>query len=184
MRGRLLLVLPLFAMIAIAAPVYAQENRFQADLRTEGEHITQSCSEFTLKSVFSCAVTFATEDPFHLAIGSLAPQNGVAFGAAFSEHSTFGERWRVNWNADAVTTFSGSWRAGAYMKAVYIADEGIGVIPAPAPGTSPPSTPNSAEALAVLAHPVINAYVETTSLETLHFYGLGPDSTPAGKAAF
>ncbi len=175
----------LLAMLVLAAPAYAQEpHRIQADLRTEGDHIKQSCSDFTLKSVFSCVVTFATEDPFHLAIGSLSPQNGVAFGAAFSEHSTFGERWRVNWNADAVTTFSGSWRAGAYMKAVYIADEPIGIVPIPAPGTPTPSTPNAAEALAVLAHPVINAYVETTSLETLHFYGLGPDSTPAGKSAF
>src|SRR5438045_2873976 len=59
------------------------------------------------------------EPPCRVALGSLAPQNGFAFGLAFVEHYTPNESWRLSWNADAVATPSGSWRGGAYMKLVH-----------------------------------------------------------------
>ncbi len=40
-------------------------------------------------------MTVATDDPFHVAVGSLPPLNGTALGLAFAEHYTPNERWRI-----------------------------------------------------------------------------------------
>ena len=68
----------------------------------------------------SCAQLLFTDHPLHIAVGSLAPLNGFGSGIAFTAHYTPNETWRIFWNADAVATPNGSWRAGGYMSAVLI----------------------------------------------------------------
>jgi hypothetical protein len=149
-------------LLLIAVPAAAQESQFQADLRREGEDLRDSCGGgFDAKKLFGCIVTVATDDPFHVAVGSLAPLNGMGFGLAFAEHYTPNERWRFSWNADAVTATSGSWRAGAYMKIIHIPPA---VITVRRPGTTPPARPAS---VAITEYPVFNVYAQTISLDQL-----------------
>jgi len=155
------LVVVLIALLA--APVSAQESRFQSDLRREGEDLRSSCGGgFNPKSLVGCVVAVATEDPFHLAMGSLAPLNGTGFGLAFAEHYTPNEQWRISWNADTIFATSGSWRAGAYMKLIHIPKSGgITVV---RPGATPFTRP---AAVTITEYPVLNVYAQSTSLETL-----------------
>ena len=71
------------------------------------------------EGLVSCAYTLVTSSPFHVALGSLAPGNGFAFGAAVSERHTPNERWRITWSGDAVARFGGSYRTGGYMKIIH-----------------------------------------------------------------
>jgi hypothetical protein len=143
----------------------AQESRFASDLRREGRHIAESCGEFGLNLLTGCAVTLATDYPFHLALGSLAPQNGFGFGLAFVERFTPNERWRISWNADAVGTLKSAWRAGAYMKIVRTPDQpGIVVR---GPGAAPTG------GIAIREYPVWNIYAQAVSLPRLVFAGSG-----------
>ena len=159
MRATLSFIIVLLALLAV--PAAAQESRFQSDLRREGDDIKESCSGFDPKALVGCIVTLATDDPFHVAIGSLPPLNGMGFGLAFSEHYTPNEQWRINWSADSVFATSGSWRAGAYMKLIHIPDEPIQVVrPGAAPATSRPT-------VTITDYPVFNIYAQTISLDTL-----------------
>jgi hypothetical protein len=152
----------LLVFLLCAAPAVAQESQFQADLRREGEHLTEGCSGgLDAKKLVGCAVAVATEDPFHVAVGSVAPQNGMGFGLAFAEHYTPNEHWRLGWNADSVIATSGSWRAGAYMKIIHTPTTAVIVRQ---PGSSPPSaTPT----VTIREYPVVNLYAQTISLNTL-----------------
>jgi len=158
MRAFTLLLLAL-----LAAPAAAQESRFRSDLRREGEDLKESCGGgFDLKKIFGCVVTVATDDPFHVAAGSLPPLNGMGFGLAFAEHFTPNERWRISWDADGVVATSGSWRAGAYMKIIHIPDRpGITVVrPGSAPSTRRPT-------VTITEYPIWNIYAQTIALDTL-----------------
>jgi hypothetical protein len=158
MRACALLMLAL-----LAAPAVAQESRFQSDLRREGEDLKESCGGgFDLKKIFGCVVTVATDDPFHVAAGSLPPLNGMGFGLAFAEHFTPNEHWRISWDADGVIATSGSWRAGAYMKLIHIPDRpGITVV---RPGGAAPARRPS---VTITEYPIWNVYAQTISLDTL-----------------
>lgn len=156
-------------------PAVAQESKFASDLRREGEHIAENCTEMSLGKVASCAVTLATDYPFHIALGSLAPDNGFGFGLAFVERYTPSEFWRLNWSADAVRTPYGSWRAGAYMKVIHTPDQPIVVA---APGDSEDS------GLAVREFAVLNVHAQTIALNTLFFSGIGPSTTGADRSAY
>jgi hypothetical protein len=170
-------VLALVGLILVAAPASGQESQFRADLRREAEHIAQSCGEFTPKSLAGCVVDLATGDPFHVAVGSLAPQNGMGFGVAFVEHYTPNERWRIGWNADAVRSLSGAWRTGAYMKVIHIPDEPPIVVRAP-------GSPPSGNQIAIREYPVFNVYAQATSMHTLFFFGSGPSSREDDRAVY
>jgi hypothetical protein len=142
-----------------------------SDLRREGEALT-SCGDF--KKIVGCGLTLFTGDPFHIAVGSLAPQNGFGFGLAFVEHYTPNENWRLSWNADAVATPGGSWRGGAYMKIVRTKREGITVLPAGSP----------APTNFIREYPIVTVYAQGMSLERLFFYGLGQSSPDSGKSVY
>jgi hypothetical protein len=150
-------------LMLIAAPAAAQESQFQSDLRREGDDIRNSCSGgFDAGQLVGCVVTLATDDPFHVAVGSLPPRNGMAFGLAFAEHFTPNERWRISWNADGVSAPSGSWRAGGHMKIIHIpARSGIVVR---RPGTPQPAQQAS---VTITEYPIFNVYVQTISLDKL-----------------
>ncbi len=149
----------------------AQESQLGADFRHEKEDFQNSCSGSFFKAVSGCAQTLFTDHPLHIAVGSIAPQNGFAAGPAFVAHYTPNERWRLSWDADAVASKNSSWRAGVYMKAVYIPREKIGVITG-TPGQPPKSN------LTVREYPIINVYAQSISLNTIDYYGLG-NFTPA-----
>lgn len=171
------LLLPAFLVLCSLAPTLHAENRFQAELRTEGNHLAL-CKQ--LPKIASCAETLFTGQPFHIAVGSLAPQNGIGIGIAFVEHwhptycpawinftappppgTKTDCNWRATFNADAVATPNGSWRAGGYFKA-YRLPAGFDVRSAP----------------------VVSLYAQTTSLNRIYFYGIGPNTLPSQRTAF
>ena len=169
---------------------------FGRDLVQEGVNLG-SCKQGGMAGISGCAETLFTGTPFHIDVGSLAPQNGVGFGVAAGEvyHPTYcaswidltqpaapGTRnachWSLNFNADGQATPNQSWRAGFYMSAVHLSTR---VPQAHYPGEPAP------------AHPVrdftgpsttLRFYSETDSLNRIYFYGTGPDTTPAGRSDF
>ena len=159
--------LPAFLVVLlVAAPVSGQESQLHADLRREAKDIHESCvGGLDPKQVAGCAVALATEDPFHVAIGSLAPQNGMGFGLAFAEHYTPNERWRLSWNADGVVAPAGSSRAGLYMKIIHTPTAPSGGIVVHRPGTTPASARPAV--VTIREYPVVNVYAQTISLDKL-----------------
>jgi len=136
----------------------------QAEFRREGESFKANCAKFSLKSLPGCAEVLFLGHPLHIAVGSVAPQNGFGFGPAFVRRWNPSDNWRLNLNADGVVSNNGSWRAGFYLKAVRTKIE---------PGTT-----------AVRPYPIINVYTQTTSLDKIAFYGLGPNTARADLTFF
>jgi len=99
----------------------------------------------------------------------LAPQNGTSFGLAFVEHKNLADEWRLNWNVDAGAATSGSWQAGAYMKAYRLSG---GKIHENFPETGSGAKHSSAPLFGVA--PLFNIYSETDSLNRVDYFGLGP----------
>ena len=131
---------------------------------------------FSPKALFGCAYTLTTDYPLHVALGNLAPQNGFAFGVAFSERYTPNEDWRLSWSGDAVAAPSGSWRAGAYMKIVRTRDLGVRVA---TPGSAGGSGPIEA-----WEHPVVDIYAQWISLGTINYFGPGQASAESGRSVY
>ncbi len=164
------------ALALTAGRAIAQESQVGADFRREGEHLAESCGGFSPKALFGCAYTLTTDYPLHVALGSLAPQNGFAVGVAFSERYTPNEDWRLSWSGDAVAAPSGSWRAGAYMKIVRTPGLGVRV-----------ATPGSAAAAGPVEaweHPVLDIFAQTVSLGTINFFGPGQASAESGRSVY
>jgi hypothetical protein len=170
-RRALLLVVLLVSQVALGQA--GDESRIHSDFRREGEEL-QPCKSFSFGNVASCAQTLVTGQPLHIAVGSLAPQNGFAAGLAFVEHKDFSNEWRATLNTDAVATANGSWRAGAYVKAFRLGGGPIVVVNGPGKKQAPFFHVSS----------LFNVYAETTSLNRIYFYGLGPNTLPSGKTAF
>ncbi len=157
---------------------HAQETQLQADFRHEKEDLQKDCSGSFFKAITGCAQDLFTDHPLHIAAGSIAPQNGFGLGPAFVAHHTPNERWRLSWDVDAIGSTNGSWRAGAYMKAIYVPRENIGVI------TTTPGQPPPKSNLTVREYPVINVYAQGISLNTVDYYGLGNFTSRAGETIF
>ena len=85
--------------------------------------------------------------------------------------------WRNTWNADAIATGNASWRAGFYMRFVHTPDEAVGV----SFGPPPPAKENL---IGLTEHTVFGLYAQATSLNKITFFGLGPDTTEAGRTFF
>jgi hypothetical protein len=149
-----------------------------AEFRREAEDVRRDCSGFDLKHISDCAITLTTGHPLHIAFGSIAPQNGLGLGVALVGHLPSTDKWTTNWSADVVGSFSGAWRAGAYMKFVNTNVKPIVVIPNPDP--TQPSPPQDA----IHPYPVYTAYVQSISLPKLLYYGLGPSTLPGAKSFF
>ena len=161
----MILLLACLIVFGGAVSARAQESRFHADVRREAGDVRDSCGKgFDAKAVANCVYTLTTDDPFHVALGTIAPQNGVAFGLAFVEHWTPNERWRIGWNADAVGSPNGSYRAGFYMKLIATSSSAGGGIVVRRPGESPATR---RPAVTIREYPVFNIYAQTISLDTL-----------------
>ena len=171
----------LWALLLLGAlPLFGQqgqeqnEGRLHRDFRVEGESLAGSCLKFSFGNLIDCGQTLVTGQPMHIAYGSLAPQNGTGFGLAFVEHKNFADEWRLSWDADAVGSIDGSWRAGAYMKAYRLGGKqtkmefGTAGKPARKPGRP---LFNSA--------PLFNLYSESNSLNRVDYFGLGPNTLPS-----
>ena len=134
-------------LLLLGTPVFAsaQESQLQAELRGEGERVSESCGTLSFKSVPGCAYTLFTDHPFHIAVGSMPPQNGFGFGAAFV-WSKNTKNWRLSWDVDAVGATSAAWRAGAYMKLIHTPHPANNPIVVIVPGQTPngQATPNRA----------------------------------------
>lgn len=155
----------------------AEETRLQADFRHEGEQLKANCSSFSPKSFGSCAVVLFTGHPVHIAVGSIAPQNGFGAGPAFATHWTPNESWRLSWNVDALVSSNASWRAGMYMKAIYDPPKTITV------GTGGSSRLQKSD-LAVSEYPVFGLYAQAISLNKIAFFGLGPSTSEVQRSYF
>jgi hypothetical protein len=168
-------------MLLCASTMPAQESPLHAELRREGERVSDACGTFGFKSVPGCAYTLFTDHPLHIAAGSMPPQNGFGLGGAFvwSKNTT---NWRMSWDLDAVGAFSGAWRAGGYMKLVHTPHPTRGPIRVTHPGdtTATATKPES------FTHPytVFDLYAQSISLNKINFFGLGNDSLLAGKSVF
>ncbi|MBZ5599471.1 MAG: hypothetical protein LAN83_14255 [Acidobacteriia bacterium] len=119
---------------------------------------------------------------FHIAAGSIAPQNGFGLGPAFVSHYTPNESWRLNWSVDGVGSTNGSWRAGGYIKFIHTPVVSIQVVTAPS--STKPGEKKAKPKLAIHPYTVFNLYAQSISLNKLFFFGEGPDSTAAGRSVF
>jgi hypothetical protein len=182
MRWSVLLVLWLAAVSALA-----QEGGLQGEFRTEGVRVSGACKGFNFKAVPGCAIALFTDHPLHIVVGSIAPQDGFGFGAAFVTAKDT-RNWRLSWDVDAVASTNASWRAGGYMKMVHTPRDGVHVnMPAVSqPGETAETKKPVKKPQIDLVHPytVFNLYAQTISLNKLNFFGLGDDSTLAGKSVF
>jgi len=139
----------------------------------EWDRLKESCS--SLKGIMGRAEEMFTGKPVHIAVGSIAPQNGFGGGLAYVGHKTT-ENWRINWDSDAVGSINGSWRAGLYIKFVDTHGKPSGHF-----GTKGRRTRVLSE---LEEHPVFNLYAQAISLNKLTYFGLGPSTTEAGRSFY
>ena len=178
MRWVVVLALWLASSLALA-----QESRLHAELRREGERVSEACGKFSFKAIPMCGYALFTDHPFHIAAGSMPPQNGFGLGGAFvwTENTT---NWRMSWDTDAVGAFSGAWRAGTYMQMIHIPRPKKGGVVIIRPGSGQTNAPTPPKPAPHFTHPytVLNLYLQTISLNTVNYFGLGNDSTLAGAS--
>src|SRR4051794_2380455 len=177
MRWSVLVLLCLASTLMVA-----QESPLAAELRREGERASDACHA-SFKSIPGCAYTLFTDHPLHIAAGSMPPQNGFGLGGAFvwSKNTT---NWRMSWDVDAVGAFSGAWRTGAYMKMVHTPHPAKPQIHVTHPGDTSSAGESKGSQDFTHLYTVFNFYAQTISLNKVNFFGLGNDSTPAGKSLF
>lgn len=153
------------AVCLSAVPAWAQlpdpeESTIGAELRLEAERLKHECG--SVRRLMGCAMVVATGRPIHLSFGSIAPGNGLAFGASFGARHNPSESWRLTWSGDAVRTFGGSYRAGAYMRMIHTSSPEIVV--------TGPTDDSSADDLAPRPRTVINLFAQSTSLQDVSLY--------------
>ncbi len=163
--------------LTFCAGAFAQESNLGADFRGEGERFKTGCSGFSFSMIASCAQVLFTDHPLHIAVGSLAPGNGIGVGAALVGHWTT-QNWRNSYDIDAVGTKNGSWRGGGYVTLVRsnvpVVKVGKGR-PAPGTGSSPDA---SQEQL------VVHLYAENDSLNKIAYFGIGPSTSDTSRTYF
>lgn len=169
------------AVILVAAgSVRAQQNPPQPSpappkVNPSGEldKLKDSCGAF---KIMGCAEVLFTGKPVHVAVGSIAPQNGFGAGLAYLGHKTT-DNWRISWNSDAVGSINGSWRAGFYLKFVDTHQKPIG-------GGFGTKGKKPRVLTELPEHPVFNLYVQAISLNKLTYFGLGPATPLAGRSFY
>jgi hypothetical protein len=166
----------IFLILCLARPVQAQQPAPAVDPPGELDKLKESCPTLTFAGLGGCAEELFTGTPLHIAVGSIAPQDGFGAGVAFVGHHTT-NNWRNSWNADAIATGNASWRAGVYLRFVHTPDETVVAKFGPAP----PVNENLTE---LTEHSVFALYAQATSLNKIAFFGLGPETHEAGRTFF
>lgn len=168
-------ILSLFLLLA--GSLWAQQsgvtNEAQKEPPDEWGKFKYNCP---FKHIAGCAEVLFTGQPIHIAVGSIAPQNGFAAGVAYLGHKDTSD-WSTSWTADAVASNNASWRAGVYLKFV---DTRLKKMK-PHFGTPPAGTTDSNP---YPEQPVLNLYAQSISLNKITFFGLGPDTTRSGRSFF
>ncbi len=151
-----------------------QPNPAQVDSPNEIDKLKNSCT-FAFKSVPGCVEELFTGDPVHIAVGSIAPQDGFGAGLAYAGAKNT-DNWRINWNADAIGSINASWRAGIYANFVHVGGKGI---------TFQLGTKNFKSNLSDLPeHTVFSLYAQAISLNKLTYFGLGPATIEANRSFY
>jgi hypothetical protein len=170
----------LAVILLVTSAARAQENPVapsvppKIDPAGEWDRLKESCSNF--KGILGCAEELFTGKPVHIAVGSIAPQNGFGAGVAYLGHKTT-DNWRINWDADAVGSINQSWRAGIYIKFVDTHGKPVGGHF----GTKGRKTRVLSE---LEERPVFNLYAQAISLNKLTYFGLGPSTTEASRSFY
>ena len=100
-----------FAFMLLAGGVWAQqpsatpsatpnagvENEKKQEPATESGKFKKNCP----KHIVGCAEVLFTGQPLHIAVGSIAPQNGFGAGLAYVGHKDT-DNWSTSWSADAI----------------------------------------------------------------------------------
>jgi hypothetical protein len=174
-RAALIVLLTILASTTLSAQQSPMPADTGPDNPSESYKLEHSC--FNLKGVLDCAEELFTGQPVHIAVGSIAPQDGFGAGLAYVGHLTT-QNWRASWDTDAVGSINASWRAGVYVKLVDTKEKA----PTIEFGTKGRNLkPN----LTLLPErPVINFYAQTITLNKLTYFGLGPDSAEANRSFF
>lgn len=159
----------------LQAPAGPSVGAQQVDAPGELDKLKASCGGFS--TFASCGEELVTGQPLHIAFGSIAPQNGVGLGVAFVGHKTT-PNWRINFDADGVGSFNGSWRGGLYIRLVDTHASPIGV----QFGSQGMTTSSNLTELP--EHPVIGVAIQGISLNQVNYFGLGPQTTTADAAVF
>ena len=171
-------------LLLLLAPAVssAQESALHAQLRREGERVLDACGTWSLKGIPGCGYTLFTDHPFHIAAGSMPPQNGFGLGAAFVWTKN-AKNWRMSWDVDGVGATSAAWRAGAYFTLVHTPHSSASPIVV-IPGSAP--SPQTRTLAPRFTHPytVFHLYAQSISLNQVHYFGLGNDTAPAGNTVF
>jgi hypothetical protein len=170
----------IFLLSTLAAPaLWAQQPAAPADTGPDNPSelyvLRHSCSN--LRGLMDCGEEVFTGQPVHIAVGSIAAQNGFGAGLAYVGHKTT-ENWRITWDSDAVASNNGSWRAGVYLKLVNTYEKA----PTVEFGTKGRNLKPNLTALP--ERPVINIYAQTITLNKLTYFGLGPNTTEVGRSFY
>ena len=166
-----------FVSLLFASTLSAQQgtvaNVEKQDPSTELGKFEKNCP---FKHALGCLEVLFTGQPLHIAIGSIAPQDGFGAGLAYvGDKNT--DNWSTSWSADAIGSSNASWRAGAFLTVV-----DTRLKPAtPVMGTA---TATAADLPVYTEQPVFHFYEQSISLNKVTFFGEGPASTEAGRSYF
>lgn len=175
LRATLIVLLSAFTVPLLHAQQPPPSSGTGPDNPSELYKLQHSC--FNFKGPADCAEELFTGQPIHVAVGSIAPQNGFGAGLAYVGHKTTAN-WRTSWDADAVGSNNGSWRAGVYLKVVNTYEKA----PTVEFGTKGRNLKPNLTALP--ERPVINIYAQTITLNKLTYFGLGPNTVEAARSFF
>ena len=166
----------IFVPVLLTGMLWAQQstttNVEEQDPATETGKFKKNCP----KHIIGCAEVLFTGQPLHIAVGSIAPQNGFGAGLAYVGHKDTSD-WSKSWSADAIGSSNGSWRAGVFLKFVDTRMK---------PSTVEFGTESAKQSdiPVYVEQPVYNLYVQSISLNKLAFFGEGPETSAAGRSFF
>src|SRR5882724_7060125 len=171
-RSTLIVSFLFVVLVAQGQQTQPPPNPAQVDTPSEMGKLKNSCGAFKIPG---CVQELFTGQPIHIAVGSIAPQNGFGAGLAYVGHLNT-ENWRNSWDFDAVGSNNASWRAGVYAKFVHAGGKKIGIVF----GTKDLKT----NLTNLPEHTVYSLYAQAISLNKLTYFGLGPATTTAGRSFY
>jgi hypothetical protein len=175
MRRTFLVLFLLAAGNAHAQQTAPPPSTERTDNPSELYKLKTSC--FDLSKIADCGEELFTGQPVHIAVGSIAPQNGFGVGLAYVGHKTT-ENWRITWDSDAVASNNGSWRAGVYMKFVDTYEK------APTIEFGTKGRKMQPNLTRIPERPVFNLYAQAISLNKITYFGLGPDTAEVFRSFY